>query len=390
MCIAMPRLDLLVVSLVVTLGCGARTGLDSASSTSGSQGTVQALSASSQGACALVDGSMYCWGGHLSMELADAGLSLPTKTPTKVAGLAPGVTAIAEAYGFDCAVVEGRAYCRGNNEKGQLGDGTTNARSEPVAVVGLEPNVTSVSASGMMSSHACAIVNNAAYCWGSNSLGQLGDGTTNDSTVPRAVIGMTSGVAAIDTGGEYTCAINNGAAYCWGSNTSGQLGGSIGQHETSPVPVMSLSSGVTAIAAGDAHTCAIVNGDAFCWGNNWAGQLGNSSYTATEAYAFVRVTGLAAGVTAISAGYQHTCAVASGSVYCWGDNNYGQSGHGQVSTTPTLAFNAESAATAVVAGDGFSCAITKGRAYCWGDNFVGELGNGTTEAAQGPVAVHLP
>lgn len=128
----------------------------------------------------------------------------------------------------------------------------------------------------------------------------------------------------------------NGGVWCWGDNVGGQLGNNSQANSSTPVPVPGLTSGVTAITAGGYHTCAIVNGGAWCWGDNESGQLGantsSSCLTSSGAGTFpcspvpVPVSGLTSDVTAIAAGTQHTCAVVRGAVWCWGDNASGELG----------------------------------------------------------------
>jgi alpha-tubulin suppressor-like RCC1 family protein len=162
-----------------------------------------------------------------------------------------------------------------------------------------------------------------------NSTGQVGDSSIDNRNAPVAVTGLNSGVLAISAGWDHTCAIlNSGAVKCWGKNYSGQLGiGSTGGYQSAPMDVSGLASGVSSISGGAAHTCAIVSGGLKCWGSNTGGQLGfsSSAYSATPA----DVTGLSSGVLSVGAGGSHTCAVVSPSTMkCWGSSDDGEVGTG--------------------------------------------------------------
>ena len=145
--------------------------------------------------------------------------------------------------------------------------------------------------------------------------------------------------------------------------------------------------GVTAISAGDGHTCAIHNGAAKCWGRNLSGQLGNNSTTVSAMP--VQVQGLGSGVTAISAGWFHTCAVHNGAAKCWGRNWNGQLGNNSTtnSSTPVQVQGLTSGVTAISVRRNYTCAIHNGAAKCWGYNSLGQLGNNSTTDSATPVQV---
>jgi trimeric autotransporter adhesin len=331
-------------------------------------------------------GGADCWGQDDEGELGDGvtGGENDATTPVAVTGLSSGVAAVSTEWDDSCALTtNGSVECWGDNADGQLGDGTTTDSATPVEVSGLTSGVTAI-ASGY--SFACALTSaGGVECWGSNTDGQLGDGTTTDSTTPVAVSGLSSGVIAIATGEGHACALTSvGGVECWGYNNDGQLGNETTANSSTPVQVSGLSSGVTAIATGWWHTCALTSaGGVECWGDNAEGQLGDG--TTTDNTTPVAVTGLTSGVTTIAAGAAHTCALSTaGGVECWGYNSEGQLGDGTNtdSPTPVDVSGLSSGISALSAGVLHTCALTTaGGVECWGYGVDGELGNATTTSS---------
>ena len=243
----------------------------------------------------------------------------------------------------------------------------------------------------------------ALFAWGSNSYGQLGNpDVAGSSLVPVDV--TTSGVLAgervtqVSAGDSHSCVVADGKAYCWGRNSFGQLGAgpsSVGTDSPVPLPVLGLPQPVTSIVTGISHTCALANATPYCWGRNSAGQLGDGTESDRALPVPVDTSGVLKGktITALTAGGYHTCALAGGSAYCWGDNGYGQLGDGNSSTNATSPLAADAAAftgmpvTTIRAGEFHTCALAGGKAFCWGVNDRGQLGDGTTTERYKPVAV---
>ncbi len=228
-------------------------------------------------------------------------------------------------------------------------------------------------------------------CWGNNSEGQLGDNSTTNRLTPVNVTGLASGVAAIAAEDSHTCALTTaGGVKCWGNNSEGQLGDNSTTNRLTPVGVTGLASGVAAISAGYNHTCALTTaGGVKCWGNNVEGELGDNS--TTNRLTPVDVTGLASGVAAIAAGGFNTCALTTaGGVKCWGDNSEGELGDNSTTNrlTPVNVTGLASGVTAIAAGLGQTCALTTaGGIKCWGYNGEGELGDNSTTNRLTPVGV---
>jgi len=337
-------------------------------------------------------GGVACWGFNSDGQLGD-GTRTDRLTPTAVSGLGSGIAAIAAGANHTCALTTGGGVvCWGRNADGQLGNGGSGMGSRsltPTPVVGLANGVAAIAAGY---AYTCALTTGGAVlCWGDNWAGQLGDGTTAHRVTPTAVIGLESGVAALVTGGVHACAVTSaGGAMCWGWNATGQLGDGTTTGRLTPVAVVGMDGGVEMLAAGDTHTCAVTTaGGGVCWGKNVSGQLGDG--TTADRWTPTAVSELGSGVAGISAGFSHTCAVATGgTVVCWGSNAVGQLGDGTTvpRLTPTAVGGLERRVATVVAGGYHTCAVTAGGgALCWGWNLNGQLGDGTTADRQTPTAV---
>jgi alpha-tubulin suppressor-like RCC1 family protein len=299
-----------------------------------------------------------------------------------------GLVAVAGGYEHACALTTaGGVQCWGQNGSGQLGNATTTPSLAPIAVPSLASGVKAIAVGG---NHSCALTTGGSVeCWGSNTYGQLGNDSTTDSDVPTVVPYLASDIAGIVAGFNHTCAVTSGGGVeCWGDNQSGQLGNGSTQQSLVPVAVMGLSAGVTTLAAGYGHTCAVTQAGVECWGANAFGQLGNNS--TTDSPVPVLVAGLSSGVVAIAAGTQHTCAVVSGLVRCWGDNSFSQLGELFISQSPVpvdVGGLGSNIVSSIAAGEVHTCVLTKtGGMFCWGANTYGQLGDPSSVPGQVGIA----
>jgi hypothetical protein len=233
------------------------------------------VAAGSDHSCALTsDGAVYCWGMNTHGQLGN-GRGSDGGSPVRVEGLPPA-TQLAAGWAHTCALTaSGRAYCWGANGRGQIGDGSSmdRVRATPVDHADGFTLVTSGSA------HSCGLTHaGAAWCWGSNEHGQLGTGGGGESQPrPRRVTGGHV-FRAVAAGGVHTCALTGaGKAWCWGRNTFGQLGDGTSRSSAVPTAVAGDLS-LVALGAGGAHTCGeSEGGQLYCWGNNVQGQVGDGT-----------------------------------------------------------------------------------------------------------------
>jgi len=277
---------------------------------------------------------------------------------------------------------DGNIWAWGSNSKGQLGDGSTTARTNPVPVLNLSGIVT-IAAGG---SHTVALRSDGSvWAWGYNAYGQLGDNSTIDKHTPVQVKGVSgngwlSDVTAVAGGVSYAVALkSDGSVWAWGYNASGQLGDDSTDNSSTPVQVLNLSD-VVAISAGGSHTVALKsNGSVWAWGYNAYGQLGDDSTDNSSTPVQVKGPGgvdWLSGVTAIAAS-DHTAALKSdGSVWSWGYNVYGQLGDGTTdnSSTPVQVQGVDgvgwlSDVTAIAAGWRHTVALKSNNSvWVWGSN----------------------
>jgi alpha-tubulin suppressor-like RCC1 family protein len=368
------------IGLVVLCACGARSQLDGAGVAdaapldvaSGTRRPIAIAASAYDTTVMLSDGTVERWGLE---DVRTTNVLAVDPVPTPVARVH---SAVAIATGGDtdfgpthgCASLgDGTVACWGGNHSGELGDGTTTDSSAAVTVTG----VTGATGVAAGSGHSCALLAGGNIeCWGDNSFGQLGNGTLTNSTTPVDVLGIT-GATAISAGGAHTCALlAGGTVDCWGENGDGTNVTEL------PTPVPGLSN-ITSISAGTENICVLRDvGTVTCW---MASDVNDFAVTTTPTDA----PGVSQVLT-VATGADFACAVSSEqTVSCWGDNGSGQAGNGTIGgiASPSTIQGLVDV-RAVAAGVAHGCALLgNGEVDCWGSV-------ATADAGLAPTAIPVP
>ena len=367
------------------------------------------------------DGRIYAWGRNTSGELgigttlARSNVPIAVKTTGtpmdgKVVKQVEGGGRYEGSHSIALAS-DGTVYTWGLNQYGQLGNNTTINSRSPVAVqvAGTPMEGKTIVQIAAGADHSLALDSGGAlYAWGSNAYGQLGNGTTTNSSVPVAVkiagtplAGKT--IVQIAAGANHNIVLtSDGAVYTWGWNYHGQLGNNTKTNSNTIVAVQTIGTPIAGkkivkIAAGQGHSLALTDdGMVYTWGRNDTGQLGNNATTDAMLPVAVTVTGTPMSnktIVEIASGARHSLAIdSSGKVYAWGHNGSGQLGNNStVNALTPVAVQAPADKNIIqVSGSGWlgasSSALTSnGAVYSWGRDLDGQLGDGTNNDSSVPV-----
>lgn len=359
------------------------------------------VSAGSDFSCSVTkDGAAFCWGSNDHGELGSGGRASST-SPVRVA-TSIRIASVSAGDGFACGLtVAGIVYCWGNADVdwilGPMADsvgpvlGSPTARREP-AKVASDLTFTSLSAGA---THACAVTRaGAAYCWGENEKGQLGDGTKTRSVKPVRVASTTR-FRSVSAGLGHSCGVAiDGRAYCWGSGVFGKLGNG---SETASLRPVEVRGGIrfAMVSAGNSYTCAVgASGVAYCWGSNEFGQLGDGTEGRTRGSMTPRqVTGghVFRSVAASTAAREVTCGVTvAGAALCWGWLSEALGQRNLLADGMPGFVEGDLVFQSVSVGFNHACGMVKsGDVYCWGDNRSGQLGDGSTRTRITPGLVPI-
>ncbi len=352
------------------------------------------------------DGTVFAWGNHEAGQPDDAAknsrlLRMKVKGPEGKENLEEIVAVAAGGLHTVAVKKDGTVWAWGNNEKGQLGDGSTEPGKTPVQVKTSDSKenldgIVAVAAGGL---HTIALKKDGTvWAWGYNDDGQLGDNSYNKRRLSATQVkgpdgdDELEGIIAVAAGKAHSLALKkDGTVWAWGLNDNRQLGDNSTSTRKAPVQVKGLK-GIIAIAAGGSHSLALKNDGTFwTWGNNEDGQLGDNSTSAKKS--LVLLSGLK-GVQAIAAGENHSAVLKNdGTVWVWGSNSFGQLGNGSKGgkrLIPTLV-EGLSGISAIGTGSNHMLALKNdGTLWAWGSNNTGQLGDNSKVDRLTPVLVNNP
>ena len=326
---------------------------------------------------------------------------------------AAGPDLITAGIGHSCALTNKDGLeCWGLNDSGQVGDGTFVDKRTPVDVVGIDPTTVIGLVSGIH--HTCVLTSeNEVFCWGDNSHGQLGDGTTDNSHVPLLVDGLEGRITAISAGAQFTCALNSAKdVFCWGNNSHGQLNDGTEDHSSIPVKTTTVSSDTVMISGGTVELHGITSDGAV---QLWNSQLiipvtglpeENNTYVSAGRFAVGGCSMTVGGdvncwgeITdaevngavvrhMLASGEGHACTMKAEGLVCWGNNSHGQLGDDSTddSAEEVLVVGLKQSVIALAAGKKHTCVILGDETVaCWGHNGTGQLGDGSIDHSSVPV-----
>jgi len=388
--------SLFPVSVVGPGGVGFLTGITQLAETRGSSIALRS------------DGTVWAWGnnyyGQVGNGTTTTNAPYAVTTPTQVSGLT-GITKIAtfpEAYYILALGSNGTVWAWGDNTWGQLGDGTTTARSAPVQVSGLSGITQILAGSNTTGASSYALKSDGTvWAWGDNNYGQLGNGTTTNSHTPTQVSGLTSITALSASGNGFALALrNDGTVWAWGYNANGQLGNNTTTNSLTPTQVKGSGGtgyliGITAIQAGVGFSLALTSsGTVWAWGDNTYGELGNS--TTNNSYTPVLVSGLTGTLQIGVLSGSGQALRNDGTVWMWGNNASDQLGYGALSNSevPVQVSGLTHAISLISSPNQQYGLIVTGYQLVWQDQTSGDtlqwLMSGSTRLASSEVRPGIP
>ncbi len=336
----------------------------------------------------LADGTVRAWGNNESGQLGD-GTGTDRSTPVQVVGLSNVKSVTAEEGAAYAVLEDGTARAWGDNLYGRLGDGTHMSRAVPVKVEGLS-GVTSITTNGWQSDgfSAFALLDDGTVrAWGGNGFGQLGIGTTVNSYVPVPIPGLAGVTKVVSSGLSTYALLSNGTVWAWGGNADGQLGDGTNTYRQTPVQVEGLTDVKTLTPHGVSVYAVHTDGTVSAWGANDSGRLGLG--TTTDSNVPLRIPGLDGVQTVVADSVTIYALLTDGTVRAWGDGAVGKLGNGTTTTSlaPVQVSGLHDVRSLAAAHSAAFALMGDGTVRAWGSNRYGLLGNGLIIDSPYPVRV---
>lgn len=357
---------------------------------------VQRIAAAFNYSCVINSNSeLYCWGRNHVGQVGDGtsgNQCYPSATsncqiPEKITSATDWFTVDADIT-HSCAIRgSGALYCWGDNTHGQLGRGNTADALSPALVDGQTHDINDWIQVSVDGEATCALRDNGdAYCWGENNLGQVGDGTTTERKWPTQVVG--SNWSSISASSGHSCGVRCGHAYCWGTGLTGRLGDGTGADSALPVEVSGNYSDWTQVSTDASLTCGIRQGGRiFCWGDGSNGGRGDG--TNSNSPVPIEISGGLSGFIYVDTNSYGACGLTdAGKLYCWGNNEFGQLGNNDAPNDSNVPVEVPGEWVSVGAVANHVCGVkTNGKGYCWGQNRNYENGDGTNVMREVPTEI---
>ncbi|MFZ9594742.1 MAG: RCC1 domain-containing protein [Bdellovibrionia bacterium] len=384
----------LVIMISASFGCNGANDSNQASQSAGGSAHFRndRVAVGGYHSCGItLSGALKCWGLN-----ADGRVGNKTETGDQLSPVAidrgSTYSQISAGESHTCGITgTGIVKCWGSDSTGQLGNGsTTGDQVAPVEIASDSDTTYSQIAAG--GHHTCAITSaGVLQCWGSDGNGQLGNGPTSVNLSSPIVVDEGTLYSRIAAGDRHTCGITStGILKCWGSDTNNQIGNGTGTVDQNDPVEIDRGTSYSQISAGYHHTCGITTGGVLkCWGKNYSGQLGDGSTGGEEALPVEIDRGTT--YSLIAAGTNHTCGITStGILKCWGHQNFGALGNGLTGGLEgsPVEIDRGTQYSQLATGDRTTCAITvEGDFKCWGRNTNGQIGDGSTNDGSYPIPI---
>lgn len=346
--------------------------------------------------CGITDvGQLRCWGTQIAGS-GTLGINSTAATETKLplaihADVGASWIDVSAGANHTCAINKGRSVsCWGDNRFGQIGLGTAQAVYSAPTIV---PSLSDVASLTAGSNSACTLSTDLKLsCWGSNSHGQIGNGAYGNMVLSPVAIDIGHSWDLVSVGNNFTCGVSEKRHYCWGSQENGMSATGIGTGMITTPKLIDNSTTWASVVTAENRACGLNAGQYYCWGREIYGELGNGgTASAVTSRPEPFPSDASSGITS-ALGQNHSCAITSNQLYCWGDNQFGQLGLGvdtPLQQSNPVMVGMRSDWQKIAAGAKHSCGIAGGALFCWGLTFPQPFNGGNPVTSPVPAQINL-